>query len=67
MRRAATAQSQDQRIEAIRQTRVALDSAKRAIESYASVAKDRSDIAAIAMLNEYVYHPLQAKLADLKQ
>ena len=39
-----------------------VDAAREALEAYARVAGDRSDLGAIAVLNEYVYRPLQAKV-----
>lgn len=38
---------------------------RRAIEAWAAVAGDRSDLGAIALLNEYVERPLRKKLHDL--
>ena len=38
-----------------------------AIEAHVRVARDRSDLGAIAVLNEYAYRPLRAKLEELKK
>jgi len=38
---------------------------RQALASYARVANDRSDRGAIAVMNEYVYRPLQAKASRL--
>ena len=63
--RAATAESEGKRDDTIRAARAALDSAREALEAYARVARDRSDLGAIATMNEYVWRPLQAKAAEL--
>lgn len=44
----------------------ALETARQALAAYARVARDQSDRGALAILNEYVYRPLQAKVAELK-
>jgi hypothetical protein len=66
MRRAATAEDQKDRPEAIRETDLALAAVKRALEAHARIARDQSDRGAVAQLNEYVYRPLKAKLAALQ-
>src|SRR6185369_2094901 len=45
----------------------ALDYATRALTAYAAVARDRSDIGAIAVMNEYVIRPLREKVALLQK
>jgi len=48
-----------------RQAETALATACRALESYARIACDQSDRGAIAVINEYVYRPLKAKVEVL--
>ena len=66
VRRAAKADRDKDRAEAIRQAELALSAARRSIEAYARVARDQSDRGAIAQLNEFVYRSLQRKLAALR-
>jgi hypothetical protein len=66
VRRAATADSESKAKEARQHTEAALETARRAIDCYARVARDQSDRGAIAVLNEYVYRPLKAKSAELQ-
>ena len=61
----------DHQIE-LRQERVgevegALESARYAIEAYARVAVDRSDLGAIATMSEYVWRWLKRKVDDLSE
>lgn len=65
VRQAATAEA-EKKPEALPLAEKALKTARRALASYARVAQDQSDRGALAILNEYVYRPLQAKLAELK-
>ena len=65
-RRSATAQKAGNRAEAIKHAESALAAAGACIGAYARVARDQSDRGAIATLNEYVYRPLQKKLAELR-
>ena len=50
--------------EAVREAEKTLETAVRAIQTYAGVVKDRSDRTAIVLLNAYVYRPLRSKLAE---
>ena len=45
----------------------ALDRLREAMEAYARVARDRSDRGAIAVMAEYAYRPLKAKVEGMKQ
>ena len=65
VRRAAIAEAEDKLEEALQHTEEALITARRALEAYARVARDQSDRGAIAVMNEYVYRPLKAKLETL--
>ncbi|MBM4078377.1 MAG: hypothetical protein FJ278_01675 [Planctomycetes bacterium] len=67
VRCAATAEAERKPEEARRCAEEALKAARRALEAYAAVAQDRSDLGALAILNEYVYRPLRAKVAELKK
>ncbi|MGZ5566133.1 MAG: alpha-glucuronidase family glycosyl hydrolase [Limisphaerales bacterium] len=65
VRAAATAES-------VNNSSLALDEAKRALglitaalTNYSSIARDRSDLGAIATINEFVYRPLLAGVAQL--
>jgi hypothetical protein len=64
-RRAAKAEQDGQNADAIKYAQGALDLARTSLEAYARVAQDQSDRGAIAMMNEYVYRPLQAKVEEL--
>ena len=66
VRRAATAEDDEKLSEALMLAETALATARRSLESYARVARDQSDRGAIAVMSEYVYRPLKAKLAELK-
>ena len=65
VRRAAIAEAEEQSEETLQHTETALTTARRALEAYARVARDQSDRGAIAVMNEYVYRPLKAKLETL--
>jgi hypothetical protein len=65
--RAATAEAENQPQEALQHAEAALSAARRALEAYARVARDRSDLGAIATMNEYVYRPLKEKVAEMKK
>ena len=67
IKRAATAEAAKQTPEAVAQGEAALQALRQAIEAYARVAGDRSDVGAVAVLNEYGYRPLQDKVAKLKK
>jgi len=66
VKRAATAETAMQRGEALTQAISALQILRQAIEAFVRVARDRADVGAVAVLNEYAYRPLQAKVAELK-
>jgi hypothetical protein len=66
-RRAALADKQARRSDALREAQAALDLARTAIEAYARVAGDQSDRGAIAIMNEYAYRPLKAKVSELQR
>ena len=51
--------------EAVKQSQVALATACNAIEALASVAKNRSDCGAVAIMGELVYRQLKKKTAEL--
>ena len=65
IRRAAMAEKAKKGTETWRQAEIALATACRALESYARIACDQSDHGAIAVMNEYVYRPLKAKVEAL--
>ena len=65
VRSASIAEAEGKAAEALHHAQVALDFARRALEAYARVARDQSDRGAIAVMNEYVYRPLKAKVAAL--
>ena len=65
LREAAIAEAKGDGKQAFQRANCAVQSARRAIELYASVARDQSDRGAIAVLNEYVYRPLKTKVAEL--
>src|SRR5262249_31194985 len=52
--------------EALRHAETALATMRTALEAYARVARDRSDLGALATMAEYVDRPLKAKVAQLK-
>jgi hypothetical protein len=66
VRRAAMAEAAGRPRAALDLAGVALATARGALAAYASVARDQSDRGAIAILNEYVYRPLQAKVRELE-
>jgi hypothetical protein len=66
VRRAATAESNHDYAEAFKEAEAALELSSRSLEAYARVARGRSDKGAIAVMNEYIYRPLRAKVAELK-
>ena len=67
VRLAAAAESSGQTEEALNQVQQALRSLKTALESYARVARNRTDLGVIAIVNEYGYRPLLEKSAELEQ
>ena len=67
VRRAATAESSGQTEEALREVQEALRTLGSALESYARVARNRTDLGVIAIVNEYGYRPLLEKSAALER
>lgn len=67
VRAAATADAAMDTNGAIRETVRALDLVTNGLTSYANVARDRSDKAAIAVMNEYVVRALQRKIEVLEK
>ena len=65
--RAATAEAANNRDQTLEYADAAVGMARHAIEAYARVARDQTDRGTIAVLNEYVFRPLKAKVADLKK
>jgi hypothetical protein len=66
VRRAARADGDGKRDEALQHVEAALKDARDALEAYARVAGDQSDRGAIATMAEYVYRPLKLKVAELQ-
>jgi hypothetical protein len=62
--RAATAEAAKDHSECVKQTEKALQTIRQATEAYARVVRTRSDVGAIAELNEYGIRALKAKLAE---
>ena len=65
--RAATAEAASNRREALRETEAALASLRGALESYARVARTRTDLGAIAVVNEFGCRALETKIAELRK
>lgn len=65
-RKGDTAACQARLDEAIQMAEAARTSAFGAIESFASVARNRADLGAIATMAEYVYRPLVQKVTELR-
>ncbi len=65
MYRAAQAEANKDRAGTLREAEQGLAALRRGIEAYARVARDQSDRGAIAILNEFAYRPLKAKVAAL--
>jgi hypothetical protein len=66
VRRAGAAEAAGKMQDARREGEAALATVRAAIEAYAGVARDRSDRGAIAVMAEYVYRPLKAKVEKLR-
>jgi hypothetical protein len=66
VRRAGAAEAAGKSDEALRLGERALETLRSALESYASVARDRSDRGAIAVMDEYAYRPLQSRLRKMR-
>jgi hypothetical protein len=64
--RAATSEAANNPTETLKAAREALEDARGALEAYAGVARDQSDRGAIAVMDEFVYRPLQAKVRELE-
>ena len=67
VRRAAIAEADGKPTEALRHSETALATARQALEAYADVVRDQSDRGAIAVMNEYVYRPLEEKVGVLQR
>lgn len=65
--RAAAAEAAKKSAEASKYAEPDLAKARRALETYAWVARDQADRGTTAVMNEYVYRPLKAKVAGLYQ
>lgn len=63
---AARAEAAADHAETLLQAREAIDTSRTAIAAFARVARDQSDRGAIAMLDEYVCRPLEAKAKSLQ-
>ncbi|MFH1007771.1 MAG: hypothetical protein V1800_09750 [Candidatus Latescibacterota bacterium] len=64
---AATAEAANNPGQTLEYTQAALGMARQSIEAYARVAQDQTDRGTIAVLNEYVFRPLKAKVAELRK
>jgi len=67
VREAATAESEGNPSKAAELAATALTRTREALGAFALAVQDRSDLGTLAVLNEYVYRPLEAKVADLEQ
>ena len=67
VRQAAIAETNGKSAEATHHAKIALEFACRALAAYADVAQDRSDLGSIAVMSEYVYRPLKAKISEMEQ
>jgi hypothetical protein len=65
--RAATADAAGNRAESIKQTQNAIQTIRQATEAYVHVVRTRSDVGAIAEIDEYGDRDLKAKLAELSK
>jgi hypothetical protein len=59
VKRAATAETEEKPVDTLKNAEAALETSRRAIEASVGVVQDPVDIGSIAVLNEYVYHPLR--------
>jgi hypothetical protein len=66
VRNAARAEADGRHDDVLHYAENALYGLREALESYAAVARDRSDRGAIAVMGEYAYRPLKAKVEALK-
>jgi len=67
VKRAATAEAENKRVQALKEAKAAVDDARQATEFMVRVARDRSDVGTVAVLNTFVIRPLEAKVADLSK
>jgi len=67
LHRGAAAEAAKKPGEALAEAEKAMASVRSAVESYARVARNRTDLGAIAVMNEYGYRALKAKIAELKK
>jgi hypothetical protein len=67
VRKAARAETDGHRDEALEHVETALRHVRVALEGYARVARDQSDRGAIATLAEYVYRPLRDRAAAMRK
>ncbi len=65
MHRGATAERDGKLTEAQSEAQTAYEGVRAGVESYARVARNRTDLGAIAVMNEYALRPLQAKLTAI--
>ena len=62
----AQAEAQKKPAEALQHAEAALAAARQALEGYARVARDQSDRATIAVMGEFVFRPLKARVEVLR-
>jgi hypothetical protein len=67
VRTAATAEAARQSEEARKETQNALTALQDALAAYVHVARNRTDLGAIAVVNEYAYRFLEDKIAELRK
>ena len=67
VRRAATAEAAKQSQKTLQDAEASLSLLRDALEAYARVARNRTDLGALAVVNEYGYRSLKTKIAELKQ
>lgn len=65
--RAASAEGRGDRKQALELGNRAVQTVSDALETYAQVARDRSDVGAIAVMDQFVYRDLKAKVATLEE
>jgi hypothetical protein len=67
VQQAATAEAANNGGECARQAEKALQTLSQGLEAYARVARNRTDLGAIAVVNEYGIRQLRAKIAELSK
>jgi hypothetical protein len=67
VRKAAAAEAAGSAASTLEHASLALEKVKSSLEAYGSVVSDRSDVGAIAVMNEFVYRPLREKVKELKK